>query len=326
MVEQVQRVMHEGSTVVGQVDGQLSPRYAGLTTFARLPMLHEVEDYDVAVVGIPFDAGVTYRSGARFGPNHIRQASRLLRPHNPALGVDPFGDQQVVDAGDLTANPFDIAAAMTAVESGAYDLIERGARLLSLGGDHTIAYPLLRAMHRVHGPVALLHFDAHLDTWDTYFNAPLTHGTPFRRAAEEGLFVEGASAHLGVRGSLYSAEDLVDDARLGLSIIRAMDYQRRDIDDIVADIRVLVGDHPVYISVDIDVLDPAHAPATGTPEAGGMTSRELLATLQGLRGLNVVGADIVEVSPSYDQAEITAVAASNIAYDLISLFALSPKR
>ena len=305
--------------VIGQLDGLTVPRYAGHSTFARLPRLDDVGAYDVAVVGVPFDTGVTYRPGARFGPAHIRQASRLLRPYNPALDVLPFARQQVVDAGDLEFNPFDIKLAVKQIERGAHELISDGAKLVTLGGDHTIAYPLLKAFNRVHGPVALVHFDAHLDTWDTYFDAPLTHGTPFRRAAEEGLFIPGRSAHVGIRGSLYSPDDLSRDADLGFSIVHCMDFQRRTVDEVVDRLRDSIGDAPLYVSVDIDVLDPAHAPGTGTPEAGGMTSRELLSVLHGFSGLNLVGADIVEVSPAYDHAEITGVAAANLAYEFVSL-------
>ncbi len=305
----------------GQADGQAIPRYAGLTTFARLPRREDVPRCDVAVVGIPFDSGVTYRPGARFGPSHIRQASRLLRPYNPQLKVSPFANQQVVDAGDLVANPFDISAAVAEIEAQATELIEAGARLVTLGGDHTIAYPLLRAHHRRYGPVALVHFDAHLDTWDTYFDAPVTHGTPFRRAAEEGLFVPGHSAHVGIRGSLYTPDDLVEDAGFGFTVVHCAEFERRSTDEVIAQLRAQIGDRPLYVSVDIDVLDPAHAPATGTPEAGGMTSRELLAIVRGFDGLDLVGADVVEVSPAYDHAEITGVAAANLAYEFISLLA-----
>nr|WP_238994632.1 agmatinase [Mycolicibacterium chubuense] len=309
------------TTPVGPLDGLVVPRYAGHSTFARLPRIEDVPSCDVAVVGVPFDTGVTYRPGARFGPSHIRQASRLLRPYNPALDVSPFAHGQVVDAGDLAVNPFDIASAVASIESGAHELIAGGAKVIALGGDHTIAYPLLKAVNRVHGPVALVHFDAHLDTWDTYFDAPLTHGTPFRRAAEDGLFIQGHSAHVGIRGSLYSSQDLSSDADLGFHIVHCREFARRPIDDVIAGLRQRIGDAPLYVSIDIDVLDPAHAPATGTPEAGGMTSRELLEIVRGFDGLNLVGADIVEVSPAYDHAEITGVAAANLAYEFVSLFA-----
>lgn len=308
--------------VVGQVDGMRVPRYAGLTTFARLPRLEDVERHDIAVVGVPFDSGVTYRPGARFGPSHIRQASRLLRPYNPALDSHPFSDAQVVDAGDIAANPFDIAEAVDQTREGLAELLgEHGRPFLMLGGDHTIALPALQALHAVHGPVALVHFDAHLDTWDTYFDAPCTHGTPFRRASEQGLVVKGHSAHVGLRGSLYDRSDLLDDAELGFTAIHSRDVDRIGVDGIVARVRETVGALPVYVSIDIDVLDPAFAPGTGTPEAGGLTSRELLAILRGMDGLDIVGADIVEVSPAYDHAEVTAVAAANVGYELLTLLA-----
>jgi agmatinase len=308
--------------IVGQVDGMKVPRFAGLTTFARLPRREDVKRHDVAVVGVPFDAGVTYRPGARFGPAYIRQASRLLRPYNPALDHSPFQSVQVVDAGDVACNPFDIPTALTEIEAGISDLTQEGRRVMVLGGDHTIALPVLRALHAQHGPLALVHFDAHLDTWDTYFDAPYTHGTPFRRASEEGLIVKGQSAHVGIRGSLYDRKDLIDDEELGFTIVHCRDVDRLGVDGILDRVLSRVGDAPLYVSIDIDVLDPAFAPATGTPEAGGLTSRELLAVLRGMSSLQLVGADVVEVSPAYDHAEITAVAAANLAYELVTLMAL----
>lgn len=312
-----QSVVHDNG-VVGQVDGMASPRFAGLTTFARLPRREDVSEFDVAVVGVPFDAGVTYRPGARFGPSHIRQASRLLRPYNPALQASPFEQAQVVDAGDVACNPFQISTALGEIQSGVAELIGEGRPVMVLGGDHTIALPVLRALAEVHGPVALVHFDAHLDTWDTYFGEPCTHGTPFRRASEEGLIVQGHSAHVGIRGSLYDRQDLIDDEELGFTIVHCRDFDRIGAAGIAERVLSRVGYHPVYVSIDIDVLDPAHAPGTGTPEAGGMTSRELLSVLRDMAPLNIVGADIVEVSPAYDHAEITGVAAANAAYELIS--------
>ncbi|MFL6132918.1 MAG: agmatinase [Nocardioidaceae bacterium] len=304
---------------VGPVDATLVPRFAGPATFARLPRLDEVERADIAVVGVPFDSGVSYRPGARFGPAHIRQSSRLLRPYNPAQDLSPFSVQQVADAGDITANPFDITAAIAAIEAGADTALESADRLVTLGGDHTIALPLLRATARRHGPVAVLHFDAHLDTWDTYFGEPYTHGTPFRRASEEGLIDTARSLHVGIRGPLYAATDLAETAALGYATVHCTDYDRLGLDDVIAAMRERLDTGPVYVSVDIDVIDPGMAPGTGTPEAGGLTSRELLATLRGLTGLEVVGADIVEVAPAYDHAEITGIAASHVAYELISV-------
>jgi agmatinase len=307
---------------VGQVDAMAVPRYAGIATFARLPQRHEVSDYDIAVVGVPFDTGVTYRPGARFGPAAIRQASRLLKPYHPALDVSPFAQAQVVDAGDIAANPFDIEAAVEQVRDGIADLLTTPRqRVVLLGGDHTIALPALQAMHAVHGPVALVHFDAHLDTWDTYFGAPCTHGTPFRRASEQGLIVKGHSAHVGIRGSLYDRADLLDDESLGFTVVHCRDIDRIGVDGVIERIRDRVGDHPVYVSIDIDVLDPAFAPGTGTPEIGGMTSRELVAVLRAMRGLQIVGADVVEVAPAYDSGDVTAVAGANLAYELVTLMA-----
>jgi agmatinase len=314
------------SGAVGPVDATRVPRFGGPATFARLPRLDEVDRCDVAVLGVPFDSGVSYRPGARFGPGHIRTASRLLRPYHPALDVLPFGDQQVADAGDLAVNPFDLDEAIATIEQGARDLVRRtGATLLTLGGDHTIALPLLRVAHERHGPVAVLHLDAHLDTWDTYFGAPYTHGTPFRRASEEGLLDRTASCHVGIRGPLYSADDLPQDADLGFLPIHADELERSGLDAVVDRVLARLGDAPVYVSVDIDVLDPAHAPGTGTPEAGGLTSRELLGLLRGLRGLPIVGADVVEVAPAYDHAELTGIAAAHVAYDLLALLALRPE-
>ncbi len=314
--------MSEPDRPVGPADATATPRYAGLSTFARLPRLEDVGGRaDIAVVGVPFDSGVSYRPGARFGPAHIRQSSRLLRPYNPAMDVEPFGSQQVADAGDIAANPFDLAAAISEIQAGAGELLGHADRLLTLGGDHTIALPLLRVLADKHGPVAVLHFDAHLDTWDTYFGAPYTHGTPFRRASEEGLIDLAHCMHVGIRGPLYRKTDLADSERLGFRTLHCTELEELGVAGAVARMRERLGAAPVYVSVDIDVLDPAHAPGTGTPEAGGMTSRELLGVIRGLAGLAVVSADIVEVSPPYDHAEITGIAAAHVGYELLSVMA-----
>jgi agmatinase len=228
--------------------------------------------------------------------------------------------QQVADAGDVACNPYDINEAIEQIQTAATELLGQVGGIVSLGGDHTIAVPLLRAVNHHHGPVALVHFDAHLDTWDTYFGAPYTHGTPFRRAAEENLFLDDASMHVGIRGPLYSREDLQNDAELGFKVVHCDEFQTDGVAPAVARIRERVGNHPLYLSIDIDVLDPAHAPGTGTPEIGGMTTRELLAVLRGMSGLNLVSADIVEVAPAYDHAELTSLAAATIAYELMNLF------
>jgi agmatinase len=307
---------------VGPVDSSRVPRFAGPATFARLPRLDEVGgSTDVAIVGVPFDAGVSYRPGARFGGNAIREASRLLRPYNPAQDAAPFALAQVADAGDIAANPFDIDEAVHSVQEAADGILDSGARMMTLGGDHTIALPLLRSVVRKHGPVALLHFDAHLDTWDTYFGAAYTHGTPFRRAFEEGLLDTSALSHVGIRGPIYGSKDLDDDARMGFGIVTSADVMRRGVDEVTDQLRERIGRRPLYISVDIDVLDPAHAPGTGTPEAGGLTSRELLEIIRGLADCTLVSADLVEVAPAYDHAEITSVAASHTAYELTTVMA-----
>jgi agmatinase len=308
---------------IGAPDGRVRPRYVGPDTFARLPRLEDVHEAGVAIVGVPFDSGVSYRPGARFGPAAIRAASKLLRPYHPALEVQPWSLRQVADAGDLAANPFDLLEAIEQIESGARATLEHATALLTLGGDHTIALPLLRVAREAHGPIALVHFDAHLDTWDTYFGAAYTHGTPFRRAFEEGLLAEGRNAHVGIRGSLYGTGDLDDDAGFGFDIVSTVDVARDGVDAAVARIRRRVGDSPVYVSIDIDVLDPAHAPGTGTPEPGGLTTRELMLILRGMAGLPIVGVDVVEVAPAYDHAELTALAAANLAYECLALLALA---
>jgi len=306
---------------VGPIDASVNPRYSGIATFARLPRIEDVPRADIAVVGIPFDSGVSYRPGTRFGPSHVRESSRLLRPYNPAQDVSPFAIAQVVDAGDIPVNPFDLTEAVTEVERAALALGEQVQRIVTIGGDHTVALPLLRAVAAKHGPVAVLHFDAHLDTWDTYFGAPITHGTPFRRASEEGLIDLTASCHVGTRGPLYSKQDLEDDERLGFSIVSSEYIEEHGVEAGIARILQRIGDKPLYVSIDIDVLDPAHAPGTGTPEAGGLTSRELLRILRALKSQNIVGADVVEVSPAYDHAQMTGIAASHVVYELVTLLA-----
>ena len=315
------------STPIQPISGTVIPRFAGPSTFARLPELRDVSHCDVAIVGIPFDAGTSYRPGARFGPQAIRQASRHLRTqYHPAYDTEPFAEQQVADAGDISCNPYNIEKAVLEIQKGATELLGKVDRIISLGGDHTIALPLLRAVNHYHGPVALVHFDAHLDTWDTYYGAPYTHGTPFRRAAEEKLFLESASIHAGIRGPLYSRDDLKNDKELGFKVIHCDEFQSEGIDHIVKRIRDRVGDNPMYLSIDIDVLDPAHAPGTGTPEIAGMTSRELVGVLRGLAGLNIISADVVEVSPAYDHAELTSLSAATTVFEITNLFAYSRKR
>ena len=314
--------MTDEPTPIQPVSGTVVPRYAGPSTFARLPELRDVGRCDIAILGIPFDSGTSYRPGARFGPQAIRQASRHLRTnYHPAYDTEPFVKLQVADAGDVACNPYNIVEAIGQIQLAATELLEKVGGIISLGGDHTIAVPLLRAVNHHLGPVALVHFDAHLDTWETYFGAPYTHGTPFRRAAEEGLFLDHASMHVGIRGPLYSRDDLASDAELGFKVIHCDELETDGVARVAQRILERVGEHPLYLSIDIDVLDPAYAPGTGTPEIAGMTSRELVNVLRGLAGVDLVSADIVEVAPAYDHAEVTSLAAATIAYELTNLFA-----
>lgn len=310
------------SPPVEPVSGTVVPRYAGPSTFCRLPELRDVPYCDVAILGVPFDSGTSYRPGARFGPQAIRQASRHLRTNfHPAYDTEPFKTIQVADAGDVACNPYNIDEAIAQIEAAADALYQKAPVIVSLGGDHTIAVPLLRSVNKVVGQVALVHFDAHLDTWDTYFGAPYTHGTPFRRAAEEGLFNDDTSMHVGIRGPLYSPDDLANDKELGFRIVHCDELESHGVEHVVKRIRKRVGDQPLYLSIDIDVLDPAHAPGTGTPEIAGITSRELVGIIRGLQGLNLVAADVVEVAPAYDHAEITSLAAATIAFEMVNLVA-----
>ena len=323
--------MHEmtdsENTPIQPVSGTVVPRFAGPSTFARLPEIRDVKSCDIAILGIPFDAGTSYRPGARFGPQAIRQASRHLRTqYHPSYDTEPFIEQQVADAGDITCNPFNILESVEQIQTAATEMLGKVKSIISLGGDHTIALPLLRAVNHHFGPVALVHFDAHLDTWDTYFGAPYTHGTPFRRAAEEKLFLDHASMHVGIRGPLYSRNDLLNDEELGFKVVHCDEFQTEGVEHVIRRIKERVGNNPIYLSIDIDVLDPAHAPGTGTPEIAGMSSRELLNVLRGLAGLNIISADVVEVAPAYDQAELTSLAAATIVYEIINLLARSPGR
>jgi agmatinase len=307
---------------IGPLDALSIPRFAGVRTFARLPTLERAGRADIAVLGAPYDGGATFRAGARYGPAAIREASLLLRPYNDALDVSPFAALQVVDAGDAPAPPIDITRAHAAIQASAAELHRSGARVLGLGGDHSVALPFLRAAAERHGPLSLLQLDAHTDTWDQYFGEKVTHGTIFRRAAEEGAIDASRSVQIGLRGSLYAPEDYAENRSLGFRTLLARDFDDAGVAGAVALAREVLRP-PVYVTVDIDVLDPAFAPGTGTPEAGGLSSRELLAILHGVAGLDVVAADVVEVSPPYDPAGATAIAASNVAYELIGLMALA---
>jgi agmatinase len=309
------------SEPVGPLDSLRYPRFAGLRTLGRLPLLETLPRADVAVLGAPFDGGTSFRPGARFGPAAIREASLLMRPYNEPLDLMPFAEAQVADAGDAGPDPLEIGAAHAAIQARAAELHDAGARVLGLGGDHSVALPLMRAAAARHGRLSLLQLDAHTDTWDEYFGHKVSHGTVMRRAVEEELIDPAASVQIGLRGPLYAATDMEDNAALGFHTLLARELEAAGVAGAVEVAREHLRP-PVYVSVDIDVLDPAYAPGTGTPEPGGLTSRELLAILRGLAGLDIVAADVVEVSPPYDPAGVTAMAAAAAAYDLLGLLVL----
>lgn len=309
---------------IGPIAATEIPRYAGHGTFVRLPRIGDVSDYDVAIVGVPFDGGTSFRPGARFGPSAVREASRLLRPgYHVELATFPVEQAQFVDAGDIACTPYDIVAAVEQIQAQVSELVAKDKTVIAIGGDHTIALPMIRATTAVHGPVALLHFDAHLDTWDTYFGAAITHGTMFRRAFEEGLLIEDRSMHVGIRGPVYDQDDFIRDHGFGFQIIRCSDLDHIGVPATIDRIKQRIGDLPVYLSIDIDVLDPAFAPGTGTPEMGGLHSREVLQILRGLSGLNIVGADVVEVAPAYDQADVTTLAAATLVFEMMAMLMTS---
>jgi agmatinase len=303
-------------------DSLKSPRFTGIPTFARLPHIRELEDVDLAVIGVPFDTGVSFRAGGRFGPNAIRSASVLIRGHNPVLDVHPFGVLSCVDHGDVSVIPGYIERSYEAIEREVEPVVRAGVIPLLLGGDHSVTLPHLRATRSI-GPVAVIMFDSHTDAWDSFFGEPYNHGTWMRRAIEEGLVDAAHSIEVGLRGSVYAPGDWdVLTRELGLDYLPTHELLRIGVDASVERIRERVGGRPAFISFDIDMVDPGFAPGTGTPEAGGPSSFEALEIVRGLRGIDFVGFDVVEVIPAYDPAGQTATLAANIAFEMISLVAL----
>jgi agmatinase len=305
------------------------PRFAGIRTFMRAPHTTDLAGVDAAVYGIPYDTATSYRTGPRFGPEAIRSASALLRPYNPALGVNVVDALSIVDYGDLPVSPGDTERTYGQVEEALAPLVDAGVFPLALGGDHSVTLAELRVLARAQGgprpqPLALVQLDAHGDTWDEYFGQRFFHGTTFKRALEEGLIDPAVSVQAGLRGSLYGPEDLESARELGFAVISCDDLRTLEPGGFAALVRTRVGQRPVFLSFDIDVLDPAFAPGTGTPEVGGLSTSEALAFVRALRGIDLVGADVVEVSPPYDgPGQQTALAASNIAYEILSLRALA---
>lgn len=305
------------------LDAKEIPRFAGIRTFMRLPHTTELAGVHAVVYGIPFDTATSYRTGPRFGPEAIRSASALLRPYNPALGVNVVETLSIADYGDVPVSPGDTERTYRQVEEALAPLVEAGVFPLALGGDHSVTLAELRALAPRHGPLALVQLDAHGDTWDEYFGQRFFHGTTFIRALEEKLVDPKASVQAGLRGSLYGAEDIESARALGFTVL-SCDELRALGPAVYADlVRERVGRRAVFLSFDIDVLDPAFAPGTGTPEVGGLSTAEALAFLRALAGIDLVGADVVEVSPPYDgPGQQTALAAANVAYELLSLRAL----
>jgi agmatinase len=306
-------------------DSFVTPRFSGVRTFMRLPNVQDLENSDVAIVGAPFDTGATFRAGARFGPEGIRSVSHLLRRYNPSLDVVIFDHLSVIDYGDVPVVPGYIEESYSRIAEGLEPIHRAGVVPIVLGGDHSIALPELRAAAAVHGPLALVQFDSHPDTWDAYFGEKHTHGTPFRRAVEEGLLSPERSIQVGMRGSIYDQGDWDDARGLGFDLVPTDAVRKLGIDETIARIRERVGDARVYVSFDVDFVDPAFAPGTGTPEIGGFTSREAQEFVRGLAGLDLVGCDVVEVYPAYDPAQITALLAANVAHEFLSLIALGRK-
>lgn len=298
-----------------------SPRFSGVRTFMRLPHITRTEGVDFVVAGVPFDTGTSFRPGARFGPEAIRSMSVLLRPYNPRLDIDIFRHCSGVDYGDLAVVPGYLEETMARIEESLVPILERGVVPILLGGDQSISLPALRAAMRLYGPPALIHFDAHPDTWDKFFGQRYFHGTPFRRAVEEGVVAPQRSIQVGLRGPLFLPQDWENSRRLGYATVTAEEMRQVGLAATVAQIRERVGEGPAYLSFDIDVVDPAYAPGTGTPEVAGLSSLEALALVEGLQGLHIVAFDLVEVSPPYDPAGITALLAANLAYAFISLVA-----
>ena len=306
-------------------DASQAPRYTGLRTFARLPHVPlPHEDVDAAVIGVPFDTATSFRAGARFGPEAIRSASALLRPYHPPLDIDVFGALSVVDGGDLEITPGNALRTAEQIDAALQPVLRAGIVPLVLGGDHSIVLGELRAQAAVHGPVGLVLLDAHADTWDQYYGEKYFHGTPIRRAVEEGLLDPSRSVLAGMRGPLYSAADLDVPRDMGFEVIPDDQLQALSPEQYGDRVRARIGRGPAYLSFDIDVLDPAFAPATGTPEVTGLHPRDALAFLRSLAGIDFSGFDLVEVSPPYDSpGQVTALHASAVAFEMLALLAVA---
>ncbi|MBD1549240.1 agmatinase [Roseibium aggregatum] len=299
--------------------GNDMPRFAGPSTMMRLPARETAEGLDACFIGVPLDIGTSNRSGTRQGPRHIRMESCMLRPYNMGTGAAPFDSLQVADVGDVALNTFDLKKSVEIIEQAFSDIVVHDCKPLALGGDHTMTYPILRAMAKKHGPVALIHVDAHADINDDMFGEKIAHGTPFRRALEDGCLQADKVFQIGLRGTGYSPEDFNWSRKQGFTVVPAEDCWHKSLVPLMAEVREKIGDHPVYLSYDIDSLDPAFAPGTGTVEIGGLTIWQALEIIRGCRGLNVVGGDLVEVSPPYDPSGNTALVGANLLYEMLCI-------
>lgn len=300
------------------LSGNEMPRFAGLATMMRLPVAVSGQGLDAAFIGVPLDIGTSNRPGARFGPRQMRAESALLRPYNMATGAAPFDTLQVADLGDVPVNTYSLEKSLGIITAFYGEVLAAGCRPLTLGGDHTIALPILRAIAKNHGPVALVHIDAHADVNDDMFGEAVAHGTPFRRAVEEGLLVCDKVWQIGLRGTGYAADDFDWPRRQGFTIVPAHEVWYQSLAPLMAQVRERIGpDQPVYISFDIDGVDPAFAGGTGTPEVGGLSVPQALEIVRGCRGLNVVGGDLVEVTPAYDSSGNTALLGANLLYEML---------
>jgi guanidinopropionase len=305
------------------VDAALVPRFAGIPSFMRLPIFTDPSDVHLALVGVPWDGGTTNRAGARHGPREVRNMSSLMRKVHHVSRIAPYDLVRIGDLGDAPVNPIDLIDSLKQIEGFFRQIHQAGAVPLSVGGDHLVTLPIFRALAR-HRPIGMVHFDAHSDTNDRYFgNNPYTHGTPFRRAVEEGLLDPKRTVQIGIRGSIYSAEDEAFAEESGIRVIHMEEFADIGVEATLAEARRVVGDGPTYISFDVDVLDPAFAPGTGTPEIGGMTTLQAQQMIRGLRGLNLIGADVVEVSPPFDFGGATALVGATVMFELMCILAES---
>lgn len=300
--------------------GNEMPRFGGPATMMRLPSRSSAQELDVCFVGVPIDIGTSHRSGTRFGPRQIRAESALLRPCNLATRAAPFDRLRVADLGDIATNPYSLEDSLLRIRSGIQEILEANCRPLILGGDHTLTLPVLRAMHARHGPVGLLHVDAHADINDRMFGELYAHGTPFRRAVEECLLDCERVVQVGIRGTGYASEDLDWPRSQGFRVVAAEDCWHRSLTPLMGEIRQQLGTGPVYLSFDIDALDPSLAPGCGTPELGGLTGAQALEIIRGCQGLQLVGADLVEVCPAYDPSGNTALMAANLLFEMLCVF------